>query len=217
MLWNIRELGVTGACRKFITSTYDGIFHRSENLYYMDLSGDASLDAPTQNGVEIMNFKSANDIPKQLRASLGEFVTRNGMGNEFTEYYLEKILHLFKEGATMHVALQEEKAVAYLWSMTHEGNHSPTFRSSRWLPGRAYFWRYYVTLLSRQGVPADADSPRGGLREGNGGKRVYATCRTWNTASARCITKAGMNRISTGRCISVFGRRIVFWSRVGND
>ncbi len=214
--WNMKEHGLAGLLEKFLDTVSKEIFHGSEHLFYVDLSGFRENAARKPENINIISYMKKEDIPGEVLDSLKEFVLKKGMHDDFARYYLDQSLYLFQEGAMMHVAMVKNEPAAYLWSMTNTGNHSPYFSFFPLLPEDVLVFGGTV-LPSRRGQGLMPMLIRHGasLAKGAGKKRVYATCKTWNTASRRCIEKAGLKEFCVARGISLFGRRIAVWPKAG--
>lgn len=216
LYWNINEQGISGSFRKLLYGFWRELFHGSEHLFYLDLSHIPDKELHIPQNVQIDTFIKKEDIPEQIMDSLKDFVRKKGMKEEFEEYYLGKILNLYKHGAALYVAKVDNKPAAYLWSITDKGNYTPYFSFFTLVPEDAllfggvtlppYRGKGLVPMLIRHGAYCSKK---------NGKKRVYATCKTWNISSFRCIVKAGLKEITIARGVRVFGKRIAIWPKIG--
>ena len=214
LYWNIKEKGILASFKKLLHGILGEILQGSEHLFYLDLSDFQEKKLLLPQNVEISFFTKKEEIPEYILGSLKEFVQKEGMKEEIVDYYVGEILDLYKDGGTMYVAIVDNNLAAYSWSMTYEGNYTPYFPFFPFIPGDTVLFGA-MTLPRYRGQGLFPMILRHGIDhfKKTGKKRVYCSCKAWNTASFRSCEKVGLKELAVARRVEVFGRCISIWAR----
>ncbi|AJE02805.1 GNAT family N-acetyltransferase [Geobacter pickeringii] len=213
LLWNVREDGVAETVRRGAGMIRQELFYGSEHVLCFDVDAMPEEAVPTESGIAIAHHVRREDIPARHLEQLRSIVRKRHMPEEVVQHYLDYLLRMFSDGGELCLALCNDEVAGFIWIFRASDNCREYFQFFTITPRDGVLCAAF-TRPEFRGRGVFATLNRFGFRvaKREGMQYVYASCKTWNTASYHGLVKSGMQRVGTARYLKVLGRYIVVWS-----
>lgn len=214
LLWNVREKGIVEPVRRAFREVSREIVAGGQHLFFSPCAELPEAEFSLSDSVTIERYPTREAIPRAYIDMLAMHVRKKHMREEVVAYYLERLLGLFNDGASLSIAIEDDRIGAHLWSLRSSGNYTKYFPFFPIANEDAVVFAGFVHpgFRGQNLMPALIRFNVEGLRR-EGMRQVFASCKVWNESSSRCIVKGGLRWFGTARPLKIFGRRIVIWAR----